>query len=55
MPTKLTKELPEMIRRRAALFREMAACATSNQDRHDYRWQAQRLEKQAAKLEKENG
>lgn len=52
MTSNLTRELPEMIRRRAALFREMALTTTSAQDRHDYRWQAQRLERQARKIER---
>lgn len=54
MPTNVRKELPEMIRRRAALYREMAITTTIAQDKHDYRFQAQNLEKLATKIEKEN-
>lgn len=47
----LRKDLPEMIRRRASLFREMAITATDSRDRHDYRMTADRLERQARDIE----
>ena len=44
------KDLPQQIKNQASLYRRMALTTSSAKDRHDYRFQAQKLDCLAEKL-----